>query len=194
MADDLGCLIYVCGPSGAGKDALLGHARERLEKCGFVFPLRAITRTADRHEEHIEMSAAEFSATSRRGGFCMEWSSHGMSYGIPASVREELAAGRAVVINGSREYLATARRDFPRLASVLITVPLELLGARLTLRGREDHEAIVARLARNQRLADCAADATHENTGDLKASGDAFVNLLIALAGGRGVRPETAEA
>jgi ribose 1,5-bisphosphokinase len=188
MPEQRGCLIYVCGPSGAGKDALLRHAREALEPRGFVFPLRIITRPSDQSEKHIEMSAAEFAAAAQAGRFCMQWTSHGLYYALPANVRDDLAAGRAVVVNGSREYLATARHDFPQLSSVLITVPHALLETRLASRGREDGDAIVQRLARNQMLAECEADASHENSGDLAASSAAFVKLLIELAAHRGVR------
>jgi ribose 1,5-bisphosphokinase len=189
MSESRGCLIYVCGPSGAGKDALLRHARGKLAPRGFVFPVRIITRPPDQSEKHIEMSAEEFAAAAQAGRFSMQWASHGLHYALPASVRDQLAAGRAVVVNGSREYLGTARRDFPQLVSVLITVPQALLEARLASRGREDDSAIVERLARNQLLAECEADASHENSGDLAASSAAFVNLLVELAGRHGVQP-----
>ena len=182
-----GCLVYVCGPSGAGKDALLRAARERLEARGFVFPARVITRPADGSEKHIEMSATEFAIASNNGAFCMQWESHGLYYGIPASLRTELAAGRAVVVNGSREYVAQARRAFPHLMCLLVTAPANVIATRLATRGREDEDAIAERLERNRRLAEFEADVVHENHGDLAASSEAFIALLLRVAALNGV-------
>jgi ribose 1,5-bisphosphokinase len=188
------CLIYVCGPSGAGKDALLRLARERLAARGFVFPQRVITRPADGSEKHIEMSHEEFSAAAARGAFCMQWQSHGLSYGIPAALRAELAAGNPAVVNGSREYLPEARRLFPQMLCLMITAPAAVIATRLAQRGREDDEAIAERMERNRRLAEFEADVVHENHGDLQASGEAFVALLARLAAMHGQRAEPAQS
>lgn len=186
-----GCLIYVCGPSGAGKDALLRLARERLEPRGFVFPQRVITRPADGSEKQIEMSVAEFTAAAERGAFCMQWQSHGLYYGIPASLRTALAAGHPAVVNGSREYIAQARRAFPDLLCLMVTAPESVIADRLAQRGREDGAAIAERMERNRRLTEFEADVVHENHGDLKESGEAFVGLLARLAAMHGVRAPT---
>ena len=77
MDKPAGRLIYVCGPSGVGKDALLRVARERLQTRGFVFAERAITRAPHGSEKHIPMSEEEFGAAARAGLFCMQWDSHG---------------------------------------------------------------------------------------------------------------------
>ena len=64
-----GKLIYVVGPSGAGKDALLEHARANLPADTKVtFARRWITRSADAGgEAHRALTSAEFERKLRIG-------------------------------------------------------------------------------------------------------------------------------
>ena len=57
-----GSLVYVMGPSGAGKDSVLGRARVLLPpKAPVVFAHRYITRPADiGGENHVAVTRAEF--------------------------------------------------------------------------------------------------------------------------------------
>ena len=57
MRTETGQLIYVMGPSGAGKDSLLGYARERLAEQPLVFAHRYITRPA-LSDERVQVNAA----------------------------------------------------------------------------------------------------------------------------------------
>lgn len=179
-------LIYVVGPSGSGKDSLLRYARERLaEEPGVVFAHRYITRPADAGgENHVALTPAEFASRQRNRLFSLVWHSHGHAYGIGIEINQWLAQGATVVVNGSREYLAEARRRFPELLVVSIDVPAEVLRERLLARGREDASSIEQRLDRHRRM-QSPSPAGHviTNDGPLARAGEALVALLREHAG-----------
>jgi thymidine phosphorylase len=146
-----GTLFLVVGPSGAGKDTLIGGAREALAgDDSVVFARRAITRPADAGgEAHEAVTDAEFASRRDAGGFMLYWQAHGLSYGIPSSYAHDLAAGRNVVANVSRSVIADAIRRFAPSAVLEITASPEILAERLATRGRETTEEIASRLARD---------------------------------------------
>ena len=146
-----GTLILVVGPSGAGKDSLIAWCKAHFAgDARVVFPRRAVTRTVtDGSEDHDTISEAAFAEAVDRGAFALHWRAHGLGYGIPASVAADLAAGRSVVVNVSRAILDEARRRFPPVTVVSVTVPHEVLLQRLRNRSREAEEEIAGRLARS---------------------------------------------
>lgn len=142
-----GRLVSVVGPSGAGKDTLLAALVER--RSDLMLARRAITRPAEPGaENHEPVSPAEFAARLAAGKFLIHWSAHGLHYGIPRAVLDDLAAGRTVLFNGSRAALPQARAAFAALEVVMVTAPAPVLAARLAERGREAAEDIAARLDR----------------------------------------------
>lgn len=146
-------LVAVVGPSGAGKDTLMSLARARLDgDARFRFVQRAITRPAAAGgEAHRALDAAGFAAERVAGGFVLCWDAHGLSYGIPRDIEDDLAARRVVVANLSRGVLAEAAARYP-LRVLVITAPAGVLAARLAARGRETAADIAARLAREAAL------------------------------------------
>src|SRR5690349_12136372 len=67
-------LVYVMGPSGAGKDTLLRYAREQLASEPVAFAHRYITRPATAGDEnHVALSVPEFRARKQHGLFAMDW-------------------------------------------------------------------------------------------------------------------------
>ena len=66
-----GPLVYVMGPSGAGKDSVMGRARALLPAdAPVVFAHRYITRPAETGgENHVALSAAEFALRRTHGLF-----------------------------------------------------------------------------------------------------------------------------
>ena len=96
-----GCFVAVVGPSGAGKDTLINFARERLAgDARFVFARRVVTRPADAGSEvHDSFGAAEFDAALAAGAFGLNWSAHGLRYGLPIGLDDDIAAGRTVIAN-----------------------------------------------------------------------------------------------
>ncbi len=175
----MGRLIYVVGPSGAGKDSVLNAARARAPH-GVWFAHRYITRPAgDASENHVALTPAEFAARRAAGGFALAWEANGLSYGIGREVDGWLAQGASVVVNGSRAALPQASARYPALLPVLITAAPETLKARLVARGRESGESVAARLAR---LADCEighpALVTIVNDGSLEAAVHGFLAAI----------------
>src|SRR5664279_1853677 len=99
-----GRLVLVVGPSGAGKDTLIAAAKAALaDDRRFVFPRRVVTREAIAAlEEHDSVSAAEFALREAQGAYALSWAAHGLRYGLPARLVDDLAAGRVIVVNASR--------------------------------------------------------------------------------------------
>lgn len=178
-------LFYIIGASGCGKDSLLRAARQRLQGHSVLFAHRYITRP--RHpedgEDHVPLSATEFAAMRAAGLFRFHWQSHGFDYGVGREVERWLAAGLDVVVNGSRAYLAAARRRCPTLRPVLVRADPRVVAARLASRGRETPEQMAHRLERGSRLdaalgQELAPLPVIDNSGHLQDAVAALLTLL----------------
>lgn len=176
-----GRLIFLVGPSGSGKDSLIDASREQLAVAGVEVARRVITRSAEAKGEAAQgVTPEQFDTLRAQGAFAMHWRANGLDYGIPRQVDQWLAAGRAVLVNGSRAYLAEARQRYPDLLVVLVQVKPEVLRQRLLARGRETTEEVEQRLARSARL-QAAADPSVlvlDNSSTLEAAVAAFLSLL----------------
>jgi ribose 1,5-bisphosphokinase len=174
-----GRLVTVMGPSGAGKDVLIGYARSRVDPARIVFGHRYITRPADAGgENHVAMSTVEFAARRAGGLFALAWESHGLGYGIGVEVDLWLGRGLTVVANIARAAWPDAARRYAGLTGILVTAAPEVLAQRLAARGREDQVAILERLAREVPLPDDPAIHRLDNSGDLAAAGEAFLRIV----------------
>jgi ribose 1,5-bisphosphokinase len=159
-----GRLILVVGPSGAGKDTLLGLARSACaDDNDVVFPRRVVTREASASEDNAELSPEGFREALERGEFAMHWEAHGHSYGLRRSIDDDLRAGRAVVVNVSRTVIDGARRAYANVIVVAITAPPEVLAERLKMRSRSSDGGADQRLSRTVDAA--APDVTILNVG-----------------------------
>ncbi|UQB78783.1 phosphonate metabolism protein/1,5-bisphosphokinase (PRPP-forming) PhnN [Pseudomonas shirazica] len=184
-----GRLIYLVGPSGSGKDSLIDASRQRLSAAGVEIARRVITRSAEAKGEAAHgVTAEQFEAMRAQGAFAMHWRANGLDYGIPLQVDQWLAAGRSVLVNGSRAYLVEARRRYPNLLAVLVEVRHGVLRERLLARGRESAEEIEQRLARNARLQALADPSLHvlDNSTTLETA----VGALFTLLHDEGVLPQ----
>jgi ribose 1,5-bisphosphokinase len=159
-----GRLILVVGPSGAGKDTLLGFAKAAcVEDAEIVFPRRVVTREASSSEDNIALAADEFRQALARGDFAMHWEAHGHSYGLPRAIDDDIRAGRSVVVNVSRTVIEAARRAYANVVVVAITAPPQVLAARIQMRARSSDGHSEQRLSR---AVDAAApDVTILNVG-----------------------------
>jgi ribose 1,5-bisphosphokinase len=176
-----GRLVLVVGPSGVGKDTLIAYCRSRLgEADGVVFPRRAITRpSGDDAEDHEVVSEEEFHRREVAAGFALDWRAHGLSYGVPASIGEDLAAGRTVVVNVSRSIVDAARARFPNIRIVHVTAAPDILARRLQARGRESAVDIASRLDRATALDVEGPDVVHiDNSGKPEEAGKELLALL----------------
>ncbi len=167
-------LVLVVGPSGAGKDTLLEGARQAMPEARFV--RRVITRPAEAGgEDHEAVSEAAFS----RREFALQWEAHGLRYGIPADIADDLAAGRTVVANVSRGAITAAAARFP-VHVIEVTAPAEVLAARLAARGRESGADVAARLARTVALPDGVRVTRVVNDGTMA---EGVARFLAAVRG-----------
>ena len=186
-----GALVYVMGPSGAGKDSVLDRARALLPaELPIAFAHRYITRPADTGgENHVALSPAEFALRRAHGLFAFHWQAHGNDYGIGHEIHAWRRAGLTVVVSGSREHFRTMDGVDKDTVPVLITAPAERLQERLLKRGREDAAAAAERLRRSaMQDFDHAGMVTITNDGALDQAADAFVRLLATLRHSPAVR------
>lgn len=179
-----GRLIFLMGPSGAGKDSVLQRLQQSLEGRGCRIARRVITRSAEAMgEEAVSVSPREFGERERAGDFAMVWRANGLAYGIPREIEEWLADGYQLIVNGSRGYLDEARRKYPDLLAVLLQVEPAILRRRLLARAREDVGEIEARLARSAELSGSAFMQADRRIIRLDNSGslDETVERLLRL-------------
>ena len=176
-------MIAVVGPSGAGKDSLINLARMHYRddlRIGFV--QRVITRPADgATENHIPATSEDFQTLERSERFAVTWGAHGLRYGIPVETRDEIAAGKVLIANGSRAALAGFRVAYPAALAVLeITARPDVIAARLAERGRESASEIEQRLSRD--TGDWRPDCPHARIDNSGALEDAAERLYAAIA------------
>lgn len=171
--------MLVVGPSGVGKDTVIEGVRA-AGRDDIVFARREITRPAEAGgEDHLPVTEAEFARREADGGYALSWRAHGLGYGVPAEITQDLAAGRSVVANVSRGVLDEARKKFPRLLIVSITADAERLRARLLARGRETAEDIEGRVARAAAFVVAGDDVVDlANDGAPQEAVEAFLALL----------------
>jgi len=184
QAHPSGRLVLVVGPSGAGKDTLLARARAA---CGtdeaIAFARRSVTREASVAEDHLSLSEAEFARACAAGAYAVTWEAHGLKYGIPASIETDLAAGRTVVCNVSRNIVADLRQRYARcqvvLHVVLVTAPEELRRARLAARARpSDGDAAQRAATAAPSRAELDPALVIENSGTIEAAAAALLAFL----------------
>jgi ribose 1,5-bisphosphokinase len=181
-----GIMAVVVGPSGAGKDTLMNlAARHFAGRSDVHFVRRVITRDGDAgNEDHRSVSDADFDAMEQAGAFAVSWEAHGLKYGIPAEVADELARGNLVIANGSRSALYHFQSAFPRLKVINITASRDVLAQRLMARGRESREDVLKRLERSVLTVEGSYDVVDiDNSGTLEEAERAIISVLEALVG-----------
>ncbi|HWM48257.1 MAG TPA: phosphonate metabolism protein/1,5-bisphosphokinase (PRPP-forming) PhnN [Xanthobacteraceae bacterium] len=162
-----GALVLIVGPSGAGKDTLIGMMRARAAGQPIVLARRVVTRAASQHEDHDSMTEADFARAEQDSSFALSWQAHGLRYGVPAAIDDEMACGRVVVCNASRAVIEAARSRYARCRVVLVTAPEDVLLARVTSRLRPSDGSATRRVARPAPSREAIRpDLVIENVGD----------------------------
>ena len=176
-------LIYIVGASGSGKDSIIQYCCDHLFETlslPVIVPHRFITREDTQHEKSLYLTEEAFFQKSAQDGFAMQWQANQFYYGIGKDIDACLLDNCIVVVNGSREYLPTARQKYGKiLYSISIEVPTEILEKRLFERGRESIEDIQLRLQRHKLLAENIS--THRvihNTGTIKEAAQALIAAI----------------
>lgn len=174
-----GRLILVVGPSGAGKDTLIGLVQAGCAgDSNVVFPQRVVTREASAHENNDAVSQTQFGQMLAHGDFAFQWEAHGLRYGLLNSLVDDIRAGHVVVVNVSRTIIEFARRSYANVTVVLVTAPEEVLAERLTARARPSDGRLNDRLRRA--VVTAAPDIVIQNIGPAE---DHAAELLKAVQG-----------
>jgi ribose 1,5-bisphosphokinase len=180
-------LIYIIGPSGAGKDSLLNGLRQDMAGITpppLFFARRTITRNHQQsNEDHEALDVSLFESLLHSNAFALNWFANGLHYGVRHNELAPMSEGRWVLVNGSRAYLEEAKRRFPGLTVLHITAPTEVLRARLLARGRENEQDIEARLSRSPDIEPEPHDLCVSNGGSLVDSLDMLKKLLKQKTG-----------
>ena len=178
----MGGFVLVVGPSGAGKDTLLGLARAKLAADPrFEFPKRIVTRASSPWEDHDTLDEAAFEAAEREGRFALSWRAHGLRYALPITTIDAVRRGYVVVCNASRQVI-TPGQLLPDVSVVEVTAPPEILLARLAARGRKEDGDLKARLSRSAEIVGIAPELNIENTGTPEASAAELIRFLVRRA------------
>jgi ribose 1,5-bisphosphokinase len=116
-------------------------------------------------EDHDSLDETAFAKSAGEGAFALHWQAHGLSYGLPKSLEDEIAEGTVVIANVSRRVLGDIRRLYTSRSVVVITARPDVLAER--------------RLAREVSFDNGAGDVvTIDNSGDVNASTETFLHHL----------------
>lgn len=176
-------LVYVMGPSGAGKDAVLERVRRDLDgRIPVVFAHRYTTREPGfGHPNEVALGPGEYALRRARGLFAFSWDAWSVRYAVGSEIREWLARDLTVVVSGSREHFMREPPCVSALLPVLITAAFAERARRLRARAREPEAAILERLRRGDAFHPTHPDlVTITNDGPLEQAAAAFAALLAA--------------
>lgn len=179
-----GRFILVVGPSGAGKDTLIGLARAACAgDRNVVFPRRVVTREASAFEQNEQISLDAFRQARTRGDFAVYWEAHAHCYALPRTIDDDIRAGRTVVANVSRTVVDAIRRGYADVTVVSITAPPDVLAERLAARARSSDGQIEHRLSRAVDGLTTAPDVTIVNIGGVEDHARELVQVIKGTQG-----------
>jgi ribose 1,5-bisphosphokinase len=174
-----GRLILVVGPSGAGKDTLIGWAAAACADDGnIVFPRRVVTREASPSEDNEQVSLDAFLQARSKDEFAVQWEAHGHCYALPRAINDDIRDGRTVVANVSRTVVDAVRRAYAAVTVVSITAPPDILAERLAARARSSDGQLADRLLRAVDDAAAVPDVTIINIGSIEDRAREFVQVI----------------
>jgi len=174
----IGAWVFVCGPSGAGKDSVIEAARQIMgPRPNTVFARRMVTRAAQPGSDHDAVTEAHFLHLQNSGGLSWHWQAHGYSYGIARHYEDDVGAGRRVLVNGSRAHVL-GLAPAANLRVIEVTADPQQVANRLMQRGRDSNSAVASRLARNSSFSGLQADLVIVNDGALTVAGRCLADYL----------------
>ncbi len=174
-----GRLVLVVGPSGAGKDTLIGLAQAACaDDPGVVFPQRVVTREASSFENNAAVSPMMFGQMLAHGEFAFQWEAHGLRYGVPRAIVDDIRGGRVIVVNVSRTIVELARRSYANVTVVSVTAPPDILAQRIADRDRASDGQLDGRIRRT--VVSAEPDVVINNVGPAQ---DHAAQLLRVIKG-----------
>ena len=192
--------MAIVGPSGAGKDTIMNAVHEVLKNNPeFLFIRRIITRKAGvnsfndhdetsqniGNEDNIGVSLEKFFELSQKASFSVQWFAHGIHYGLPIGIVDEVHKGKIVIANVSRAELEHAKELFGKVYVIEINAPIGILKERLLGRKREKIADIEERLKRANipiHLPEGAKYCYIDNSGNVKSAVDKMLSILQSLS------------
>ncbi len=143
-------LIVLSGPSGVGKDAVLGRMKE------LSFPLQYITTLTTRPQRATERNDVDYHFVSRerfqamiQNGELLEWANvYGNWYGVPKdAVKQALDKGQDIIVKIDIQGAATIKKILPQAIFIFLVSPsMEELVLRLKQRHTESPSDLTLRL------------------------------------------------
>jgi len=181
-------LVVISGPSGVGKDALLGRLQERGVPAHYTVTATTRPRREVKPADHQFLSFltdAGFERLLAEDGLLEHARVYGYHYGVPkAPLREALGRGQDVILRVDVQGAATIKRLVPAAVLIFLAPPsVEELESRLRARGLDDPETIRKRLdAASRELAERSKfDYAVVNESDLlDAAADRIVAIIAA--------------
>ena len=179
-------LVVISGPSGVGKDAVLGELRTLGRPWHFAVtattrPMRAGERDG---ADYIFLDPDTFARMRERDEFLECAEVYGRWYGVPRSqARDALRAGRDVILKIDVQGAATIRRMAPE-SLLIFLIPPSLTDLRQRLRGRMTESApeLTRRLRTAEdelsRIREYDYRVVNENGGLAKAAAE--IDAIIA--------------
>lgn len=192
--------MAIVGPSGAGKDTIMNAVHEVLKNNPeFLFVRRIITRKAGinsfndhdetsqniGNEDNIGVSLEKFFELSQKASFSLQWFAHGIHYGLPMGIVDEVHKGKIVIANVSRAELEHAKELFGKVYVIEINAPIGILKERLLGRKREKITDIEERLKRANipiQLPEGSKYCYIDNSGNVKSAVDKMLSILQSLS------------
>ncbi|MDR2686888.1 MAG: guanylate kinase, partial [Oscillospiraceae bacterium] len=146
---DQGLLVVLSGPSGSGKDTVLGELCKTADNLELSVSLTSRERRPWEFDgTHYYFVTREYFEEKLRAGEILEHTQYnGNYYGTPkASIDEWLALGKTVILEIEVEGAARIRAIYPDCVSVFLLPPsLEVLEQRLHRRESENGDEIARR-------------------------------------------------
>jgi len=149
LEGDQGLLIVLSGPSGSGKDTVLGELCKTADNLELSVSLTSRARRPWEFDgTHYYFVTREYFEEKLQAGEILEYTQYnGNYYGTPrASIDEWLGQGKTVVLKIEVEGAANIRAIYPDCVTVFLLPPsLEVLSQRLFRRESEKEDEIARR-------------------------------------------------
>lgn len=175
-------LLYLVGPSGAGKDSLINLLKaDPIANEGIYFVKRLVDRAI--HESSpfdLYMASIDFAWSLQRNELAMYWKANDHQYGISHTELAKASLYPISVINGSRAYAQELKLQFPTVEIVHITASESIIKERLKLRNRENELQIEERLQRSRAIEDLSQLLSLEihNDSNLSVAFEKLINYI----------------